>query len=151
MEYNISQSLQWPADIAREICYIILAMKENIDKHIKPIRLKELPAVMREQLKEARHSRGWSQRELGRHLGLPQMHVSGIESGKLVPRYDTLLDYVRGLDYDLLLVPRSLVPAVLALIHEHKASNEPDGEEERALYAGNEEEQKTKEGRPDEI
>ena len=58
MEYNISQSLQWPADIAREICYIILAMKENIDKHIKPIRLKELPAVMREQLKEARHSRG---------------------------------------------------------------------------------------------
>jgi hypothetical protein len=57
----------------------------------------------------------------------------------------------RRLAHARLLVPRSLVPAVLALIHEHKASNEPDGEEERSLYAGNEEEQKTKEGRSDEI
>jgi transcriptional regulator with XRE-family HTH domain len=126
-------------------------MRQNIKKHIKPVRLEQLPADLRKQLKEARLRRGWSQRELGRRLGLPQMHVSGIESGKIVPRYDTLLDYVRGLDYDLVLVPRTLVPAVLALIREHKASSEPGGEEERALYAESEDEPKTKEERTDEI
>jgi transcriptional regulator with XRE-family HTH domain len=126
-------------------------MENNISKHIKPVRLTELPADMREQLKEARTSRGWSQRELGRHLGLPQMHVSGIESGKIVPRYDTLLDYVRGLDYDLLLIPRTLVPAVMALVREHKASNQPGGEEERPLYAVTEDELETKQRRSDEF
>jgi HTH-type transcriptional regulator / antitoxin HipB len=110
-------------------------MRKNIKQHIKPVRLQGLPADMREQLKEARASRAWSQRELGRRLGLPQMHVSGIESGKIVPRFDTLLDFVRGLDYDLLLIPRTLVPAVMALVREHKTSNEPGGEEERPLYA----------------
>jgi transcriptional regulator with XRE-family HTH domain len=106
---------------------------------------------MREQLKEARQSRGWSQRELGSHLGIPQMHVSGIESGKIVPRFDTLLDYVRGLDYDLVLVPRSLVPAVLAFIREHKASSMQGGEAERPLYAVSEDEPDTKERRSDEF
>ena len=125
-------------------------MEKNIIKHIKPVRLTELPADMREQLKEARTSRGWSQRELGRHLGLPQMHVSGIESGKIVPRFDTILDYVRGLDYDLLLIPRTLVPAVMALVREHKASDQP-GEEERPLYAVTEDEPETKERRSDEF
>jgi HTH-type transcriptional regulator/antitoxin HipB len=126
-------------------------MGTNITKHIRPIRLNELPAEMREQLKEARKNRGWSQRELGRRLGIPQMHVSGIESGKIVPRFDTLLDYVRGLDYDLALVPRALVPAVMALIREHKASSVPGGEEERPLYAVSEDEPETKEHRSDEF
>ena len=126
-------------------------MVKNIRKHIRPIRLKQLPADMRVQLKEARTSRGWSQRELGRHLGLPQMHVSGIESGKIVPRFDTLLDYVRDLDHDLLLIPRTLVPAVMALVREHKASNRPGGEEERSLYAVSEDEPETKERRSDEF
>ncbi len=79
------------------------------------------------------------------------MHISGIESGKIVPRYDTLLDYVRGLDYDLLLIPRTLVPAVLALVREHKASNKPGGAEERSLYAVSEDEVETKEPRSNEI
>ena len=126
-------------------------MNNDIRKHVKPVRLKQLPAEMREELKEARLKRGWSQRDLGRHLGLPQMHISGIESGKVVPRFDTLLDYVRGLDYDLALIPRTLVPAVLALVREHKASNKPGGEEERSLYAVNEDEPETKERRSDEI
>jgi transcriptional regulator with XRE-family HTH domain len=126
-------------------------MNNDIRKHVKPVRLKQLPAEMREELKKARLKRGWSQRDLGRHLGLPQMHISGIESGKVVPRFDTLLDYVRGLDYDLVLIPRTLVPAVLALVREHKASNKPGREEERSLYAVNEDEPETKERRSDEI
>jgi transcriptional regulator with XRE-family HTH domain len=126
-------------------------MKEDIKKHMRPVRLAELPADMRKELKEARDNRGWSQRELGRYLGIPQMHVSGIESGKIVPRFDTLLDYVRGLDYDLMLVPRTLVPAVMSLIREHKASSRPEGEEERPLYAVNEDEPETKKWHSDEF
>src|ERR1700682_488726 len=126
-------------------------MRNNIIKHVKPLRLKGLPAEIREELRKARTNKGWSTRDLAQHVGLPQMHVSGIESGKIVPRFDTLLDYVRGLDHDLVLVPRSLGPAVLALIREHKASNKPGGEEERFLYAVSEDEPETKEWRSDEI
>jgi hypothetical protein len=53
-----------------------------------------------------------------------------------VPRYDTLLDLVRVLDRDLLLVPRSLVPAVQSLI---RAQKEPESAE-KSLYAVDEEE-----------
>ncbi len=92
---------------------------------------------MRRILKAARLNRRWSQAELGRRLGLPQMHISGIETGKIVPRFDTLLDFVRILDYDLLLTPRSLVPVAQALIRDQGRDAE-----ERPLYANNEEPEK---------
>jgi hypothetical protein len=65
------------------------------------------------------------------------MHISGIEAGKIVPRYSTLLDLVRVLGYDLLLVPRALVPAVQALIqdHRHPETSRYAEEGERSLYA----------------
>src|SRR5436309_14662139 len=104
---------------------------------IKPLRLKQLPEMMRHELIEVRHSRGWSQAELGRRVGLPQMHISGIESGKIVPRFDTLLDLVRVLDRDLLMIPRALVPAVQALIRDHRSpeSSRSADEGEQPLYA----------------
>ena len=105
--------------------------------HIRPKRLNRLPDDLRRELIEERHSRGWSQAELGQRLGLPQMHISGIETGKIVPRFDTLLDLVRVLDHDLLLVPRALVPAVQALIRDHRRPdrNTDADEGERPLYA----------------
>ena len=104
---------------------------------IKPYRSHSLPEAMRLQLKKARKSRGWSQAELGRRVGLPQMHISGIESGKIVPRFDTLLDLVRIIDYDLLLVPRALVPTVQSLIRDHSnpESSRYADEGEQPLYA----------------
>lgn len=95
-----------------------------------------MPEAMRQELKAARKRHGWSQVELGRRVGLPQMHISGIEGGKIVPRFDTLLDLVRTLDYDLLMIPRALVPAVQAMLRDHRSSNssaDADGEE-RPLY-----------------
>src|ERR1035437_7471923 len=86
--------------------------------HIKSERLDRIPDALRRNLVEARKTRGWSQAELGRRVGLPQVHISGIETGKVMPRYNTLLDLVRVLGYDLLLVPRSLVPAVQSLIRD---------------------------------
>jgi len=105
-------------------------------ERIKPLRIKGLPADLREQIKDARAKRGWGQRELGAQVGLQQPHISAIESGLVVPRFDTLLDLVRVLNMDLLLVPRALVPAVQSLI---RAQQEPEGPEERSLYAGGDE------------
>jgi transcriptional regulator with XRE-family HTH domain len=132
------------------ICYIISSMRKNITKHIKPLRLEGLPEDLRRELKEARVSRGWSQRELGSRLGLPQMHISGIESGKIVPRYDTLLELVRILDRDLLMAPRALVPAVQSLIRDHLRRDQQGESEERPLYGDVDDDQKTRE-RKDEV
>ena len=43
-----------------------------------------------------------------------------------MPRFDTLLDLVRILDQDMLLVPRALVPAVQSLMRAHNAPAESD-------------------------
>lgn len=69
-------------------------------------------------------------------VGLPQVHISAIETGKVAPRFNTLLDLVRVLGFDLMLVPRSLVPAVQSLIRDSQQTEtkEPD-EIERPLYA----------------
>jgi transcriptional regulator with XRE-family HTH domain len=110
------------------------------------LRLNGLPADLRRTLKEARKKRGWSQRDLGSRLGLPQMHISGIESGKIVPRFDTLLELVRMLDRDLIMVPRALVPVVQSLVRDN-LKDQPGEGEERPLYAADGDEDTTQEPR----
>ncbi len=114
--------------------YII--MKNNIKSHINPSRLEGLPEDLRLELKKARTQLGWTQAELGRRTGLPQAHISGIETGKIVPRYDTLLDLVRVLGGDLLMVPGALLPAVQALIRDDRRKEDKayEDEGERSLY-----------------
>ena len=114
-------------------------MRNNRKIHIKRLRLEGLPDEMRLALKETREKRGWSQKELGSRIGLPQMHISGIESGKIVPRYDTLLEIVRMLDHDLIMVPRALVPVVQSLVRDHVKDLTGEGEE-RSLYAADRDE-----------
>src|ERR1700719_5315942 len=120
-------------------------MNTHIAKHIKPLRLEGLPEDLRRALKEAREKRGWTQRDLASRIGLTQTHISGIESGKIVPRYDTLLELVRILDRDLLMVPRALVPAVQSLTRDHQRSDQSGESEERALYSSDDDEQNTNE------
>jgi hypothetical protein len=71
------------------------------------------------------------------------MHISGIETGRVVPRYDTLLDLVRILDYDLILVPSEMVPMVQSLVRDQQRSRGTHGvgpdEEEQPLYTPDEE------------
>ena len=114
-------------------------MNTDITKHIRPLRLEGLPEDMRLTLKEVREKRGWTQRDLASRLGLTQTHISGIESGKIVPRYDTLLELVRILDRDLLMVPRALVPVVQSLIRDHRQPDQNGEGEERSLYADGDE------------
>lgn len=91
-----------------------------------------LPTHFRQALVSARRQKDLSQAKLGRLVGLPQAHVSGIETGCILPRYDSLLDLVRVLDHDLVLVPRNLVPMVEALLRERSQS--PGSDEEWPLY-----------------
>jgi transcriptional regulator with XRE-family HTH domain len=122
-------------------------MKHNITKNIRPLRLGALPEDMRRALKDAREKRGWTQRDLASRVGLTQTHISGIESGKIVPRYDTLLELVRILDHDLLMVPRALVPVVQSLIRDHLQPDEKGDGEERSLYADDADKESSKEPR----
>jgi hypothetical protein len=66
-----------------------------------------------------------------------------------VPRYDTLLELIRILDHDLLMVPRDLVPVVQSLIRDHLKAQTSEGEE-RSLYADRPGEE-TNEERRDEV
>ncbi len=103
---------------------------------MKPLRMRQLPDRLRAEIREARAAKGWSQLELGEKVGLAQKHVSGIETGKIVPRFDTMLDLLRALDLDVVVVPRALTPVVTSLTLDHRnrefvGSNEG----ERPLYS----------------
>jgi HTH-type transcriptional regulator / antitoxin HipB len=126
-------------------------MKRNITKNIRPLRLGALPEDMRRALKDAREKRGWTQRNLASRVGLTQTHISGIESGKIVPRYDTLLELVRILDHDLLMVPRALVPVVQSLIRDHMQPDQKGDGEERSLYADDADNEESTEEPRDEV
>ena len=63
-----------------------------------------------------------------------------------MPRYDTLLEIVRVLDRDLVMVPRALVPVVLSLIRDHLKDHPGEGEE-RPLYATERDEDSSEEPR----
>src|SRR5262249_36952589 len=110
-----------------------------MESHIGKRRLQGLPADLRHTLVEARHRHQWSQRELATKVGLPQVHISAIETGKVAPTFNTLLDLVRVLGFDLLLVPRPLVPAVQSIIRDSEHAQRQDaGEGERPLYTAEE-------------
>jgi len=102
-------------------------------KYMAVARLNRLPAAWRETLREERRKHSWSQADFGERIGLGQEHVSNIERGKTSPRVDTLLDVVRALDLDLVLVPRALVPAVQALMREYEHGSAVR-EDDRPMY-----------------
>jgi transcriptional regulator with XRE-family HTH domain len=126
--------------------YIVSIMRNEAKKNVKPLRQKALPAELRQALRQAREEHGWSQRDLASRLSVGQRHISGIESGKIVPRYDTLLELVRALESDLLMVPRVLVPVVQSLVRDHLKDQLGEGEE-RPLYAADNDEDKAWEPR----
>lgn len=69
-----------------------------------------------EELKTARQTKRLKQSSLGKKLGLPQSHISKIEQGGTDPRLSTVTEMAWLLDYELVLVPRQLVPAIRTII-----------------------------------
>jgi transcriptional regulator with XRE-family HTH domain len=63
------------------------------------------------QLRAAREHRGLTQRELGGLAGVPQSHISKIESGAVDLRLSSLVALARILDLALVLEPRDPRPA----------------------------------------
>jgi len=66
-------------------------------------------------LREVRETRAISQRRLGERIGLTQAQISRFEGGRADLRLGSLVELARGLDLEVVLVPRRKVPAVEAL------------------------------------
>jgi len=67
----------------------------------------------------SRASRTWGKykrAERRSYIGLPQSHISAIETGKVDPRLSSFIEMARQLDLEPLLVPRALVPAIQAML-----------------------------------
>ena len=69
-----------------------------------------------ERLRAAREAMGLSQRDLSARSGVPQSHISKIESGTVDLRLSSLVELARVLDLEFALVPRKLLPAVEAIL-----------------------------------
>ena len=76
-----------------------------------------------QSLRQARLRKGWSQRDLSGKAGIPQAHISRIESGAVDVKVSTLVELARLLDLELVLAPRSCLSAVEALIREAPAQS----------------------------
>lgn len=71
---------------------------------------------MRIAIRQARKAHGRSQLDVARDAGLTQKHISNIETGKIVPRFDTLLEIAWALDLDLVMIPKRMSAAVNSLV-----------------------------------
>ena len=79
-------------------------------------------------LRDSRKKAGLTQARLGKMLGLPQAHISAMESGRIDIRASTLVEWSRAVGAELLVVPRILVPTIRYL------ERGPTGGETPALY-----------------
>lgn len=82
-------------------------------------------------LKEARARKGLSQRELSAKSGVPQSHISKIESGRVDLRVSSLVALARVLDLELELVPKKSIPAVKSIVRS--SVNTDIAEEQRRI------------------
>lgn len=67
------------------------------------------------QLQKTRKEKGLSQKALGDMIGIPQSHISKIESGLVDLQTSSLMEIARALELEMMLVPRYFVPAMQAL------------------------------------
>ena len=74
-----------------------------------------VPSDLSDSIRLAREAIGVSQRALGEQAGIPQASISKFESGMVDPRLSTLVALARTLGLEVMLVPRSAVPAVQSL------------------------------------
>jgi transcriptional regulator with XRE-family HTH domain len=67
-------------------------------------------------LKDARKEKGLSQRDLSKQAGVPQSHISKIETGSVDIQLSSLIELARVLDLEVMPVPRKLVPAIQTIV-----------------------------------
>jgi len=74
-------------------------------------------------LVDARKRKGLSQRELSKRSGVPQSHISKIESNIVDLRLSSLASLAYALDLELTLIPRKAAPAVRSISRSAVAQN----------------------------
>lgn len=89
----------------------------------------QLPQEFRAAIRQARKAQERSQLDIARDVGLTQKHVSNIETGKVVPRFDTLLEIAWALNLDMVLVPRNVTAMVNSLVRGRSGSDAPGAPE----------------------
>lgn len=77
-------------------------------------------AEIPESIKHARAAKGFTQRQLGERVGLPQSHISKIESGAVDLQLSSLIEIARALDLELKLVPRKTLPAIESVVRSQR-------------------------------
>lgn len=86
-----------------------------------------------DNLRDARVRKGLSQRELSARSGVPQSHISKIESGGVDLRVSSLIALARVLDLELLVAPKKAVPAIRSIIRSSNGTRD-DGEHVLPAY-----------------
>jgi transcriptional regulator with XRE-family HTH domain len=80
-------------------------------------------------IKDRRTAAHISQRALSGRSGLTQAHISQIETGSLEPGLSSFIDMARGLDLELVLVPKKLLPAVQGILRQTPTESSPQAGE----------------------
>lgn len=75
-------------------------------------------------IKAARTAKGLTQRQLGERVGLPQSHISKIESGSVDLQLSSLVEIGRALGLELKLVPRKTLPAIESVVRSQRERSE---------------------------
>jgi len=86
-----------------------------------------------QQLKKTRENMGISQRELSARAGVPQSHISKIESGNVDLRLSSLVAISRVLELELALIPRKYLSAVNSIVDG--ANSDTAGKPPRPAYS----------------
>jgi HTH-type transcriptional regulator / antitoxin HipB len=81
---------------------------------------------------KARRNQKLSQADAGKKSGVGQAHWSRIENGTIDVRLSSMIDITRALGYELMLIPKELVPAVKAIL---QSSLTQDFEEDQPAYS----------------
>lgn len=70
------------------------------------------------RLRDARNAKNLSQRELSKLAGVPQSHISRIESNQVDLRLSSLIAIANALDLEVALIPRRVMPAVQSITRQ---------------------------------
>ncbi|PWF25196.1 helix-turn-helix domain-containing protein [Corticimicrobacter populi] len=72
-------------------------------------------------LRAARSAKKLSQRDLSTRAGVPQSHISKIESNQVDLRLSSLIAIANALELEVTLVPRQVMPAVQSVVRHQVA------------------------------
>lgn len=72
-------------------------------------------------LRVARQAKGLTQKELGSRVGMPQSHISKIESGGVDLQLSSLTELSRALDLEVTLVPRAALAVLEGVLRSARS------------------------------